>query len=86
MFYQQSCGVPVVLFNKYLPKHRVVSWMNTVQVIKLHNFNMYTKLYVNIEPKQSKLQKLFKTLLIGYHANQLFASVDCHNRVESIKS
>ena len=38
----------------------IVSWMNTVQVIKLRNFNMYTKLYVNVEPKQSKLQKLFK--------------------------
>ena len=33
----------------------IVSWMNTVQVIKLRNFNMYTKLYVNVEPKQSKL-------------------------------
>lgn len=38
----------------------IVSGMNTVQVIKLRNFNMYTKLYVNVEPKQSKLQKLFK--------------------------
>lgn len=38
----------------------IVSGMNTGQVIKLRNFNMYTKLYVNVEPKQSKLQKLFK--------------------------
>ena len=28
MFYQQSCGVPVVLFNKYFPKHRVVTLFN----------------------------------------------------------
>ena len=38
----------------------IVSWMNIVQVIKLHNFNMYTKLYVNGEHKQRKFQKLFK--------------------------
>ena len=38
----------------------IVSWVKTVKVIKLHNFNMYTKLYVNAEPQQSKLQKLFK--------------------------